>query len=94
MKGTQQFEIDDYNKLLQMREWKLKRQEIIRRDEGKCKNCGRKNNLQVHHRQYHFFKSGHILKPWEYSANLLVTLCRTCHETGHKLYKIPTKIIQ
>ena len=64
----------DYHKDLKALEWKSKRLKILDRDEYKCVKCGSTKNLQVHHIKYLF---GH--KPWEYSDELLITLCKECH---------------
>jgi len=70
--------------------WKAVRAQIIVRDAHRCKSCGSTQSLQVHHRQYHAFRiTGVWKKPWEYEAQLLVTLCETCHMTGHSRYQIP-----
>ncbi|WP_342648307.1 hypothetical protein [Mucilaginibacter sp. CSA2-8R] len=74
--------------------WKLKRESILKRDEYKCRNCSSTWHLQVHHRQYLYLKKIQVFKdPWDYSDNLLITICRHCHIKGHQLYKIPIKYI-
>lgn len=71
--------------------WKDKRAEIIIRDKNQCVNCGNQNDLQVHHKQYHFLLNENRYKfPWEYSSNLLITLCQRCNQKGHNKYKVPT----
>lgn len=53
-----------YESLLQEPQWKFKRVEILNRDNSQCRNCGSKNNLQVHHGQYHKIKiTGDFVKP-------------------------------
>src|SRR5690348_5977829 len=75
--------------------WKARRQHILDRDDNKCVVCRSDNNLQVHHRQYHFSRSLNRFKdPWDYQDSLLVTLCERCHQRGHKLYKVPVKYIK
>lgn len=75
--------------------WKARRIEILERDGRKCKICNSSEKLQVHHRQYHFSRSLNRFKdPWEYSNNLMVTLCQSCHQKGHRIYKVPTKYIK
>ncbi len=79
-----------YDSLLQMAPWKAKREEILRRDQQRCRNCGSKTGLQVHHRQYHINPAtGLKREPWHYSNKYLVTLCDKCHKTGHQHYTIP-----
>lgn len=71
--------------------WKNKRAEILMRDGYRCLNCGNQNQLQVHHRQYHFITLENRYKfPWEYPSNLLITLCQKCNQKGHSQYKVPT----
>lgn len=80
-----------YDSLLKMPQWIRKRNEILKRDNHCCRSCGSKNTLQVHHRQYHMNQStGMMQVPWNYSDKLLITLCNSCHELGHKIHKIPT----
>jgi 5-methylcytosine-specific restriction endonuclease McrA len=70
--------------------WRIKREEILSRDNRMCKNCGSISNLEVHHRQYHInTKTGLKRDPWDYENIYLVTLCNTCHKSGHKQYSIP-----
>lgn len=75
--------------------WKEKREEILKRDDHKCIICRSDKDLQVHHRQYHFSKLlNRFREPWEYSDRLMVTLCKNCHQRGHRLYKVPIKYIK
>lgn len=65
--------------------WKLFRDSIIELDGSKCSVCGRKREevtLQVHHKRY---ING--LKPWEYSTEDCITLCRGCHASEHGIIK-------
>lgn len=84
-----------YGSLLFRREWKEKREKILQRDGYKCRICGSTDNLQVHHKQYHFNKvTNRKCLPWEYDDKYLVTLCDSCHSRGHAKYEIPTKYIK
>jgi 5-methylcytosine-specific restriction endonuclease McrA len=75
--------------------WQAKKVLILIRDNYKCRNCNSTENLQVHHRQYHFFEALKAYKdPWDYNNNLLITLCKNCHDRGHELYKVPIKHIK
>ncbi len=86
--------LKDYGKLLSDVRWKSKTLEIKERDKNKCKNCGERKYLQVHHRQYHYVTSlGRFKHPWDYPNDLLITLCKKCHDSGHSKYKVPTKKI-
>jgi len=79
-----------YGALLFRSEWKIKREEILRRDSKSCVICNSADSLQIHHRQYHFVVARNEFKlPWEYSDNLLITLCESCHRRGHSKYKVP-----
>jgi len=80
-----------YGALLFRPEWRAKREEILKRDFKSCVICNGSNSLQVHHRQYHFIVRENKFKlPWEYSENLLITLCESCHKRGHSKFKVPT----
>lgn len=74
--------------------WKSKRLLIIARDGSQCVICKSGTGLQVHHRQYQFSKANKKFKqPWEYTDNLLITLCEKCHQKGHRQYKVPVVYI-
>lgn len=89
------FEDNSYGELLFRPEWKEKRGRIMERDGNRCVICGSTKDLQVHHRQYHFNAvSNRKCLPWDYDDKYLVTLCKSCHDRGHNLYKIPTKMIK
>jgi 5-methylcytosine-specific restriction endonuclease McrA len=80
-----------YGALILHPNWKLKRKEILKRDQFKCVICGSENELQVHHRQYHFVEATKKFKvPWDYPDHLLITLCSPCHARGHSKYKVPS----
>lgn len=79
-----------YVEMLLTELWKRKREEILERDNRKCRNCGSTHDLQIHHKQYHIdSKTGFKKEPWKYEDKYLITLCRQCHETGHNQYIIP-----
>lgn len=74
--------------------WLEKRKKILKRDNYECQVCKSKENLQVHHRQYLFSRRKQRMHyPWEYPDRLLITLCESCHQKGHKLFKVPIKHI-
>ncbi len=80
----------EYNSLLLKPEWQQKRLSILNRDGNKCRNCGSSSDLQVHHKQYHKTnKDGEFRRPWQYKENYLITLCKDCHQMGHKDFVIP-----
>ena len=37
--------------------------------------------------------AGKFKDPWYYDAKELITLCKICHEAGHRNYKIPVFIV-
>ena len=79
-----------YKQLLFSPQWKEKRKEIIIRDAEKCIICGNTTSLEVHHRQYHYLNQSKTFKaPWDYDDHLLITLCNSCHQRGHRKYKVP-----
>ena len=70
--------------------WKVKRIEILKRDDFKCRECGHNDStLNVHHIIYINGK-----EPWDYDNNFLITLCEKCHEIEHAFMKenIPQQI--
>ena len=73
-----------YLKQLQDPRWKAKRQEVWKRDNYTCQNCG-KTGCQVcaHHLRYPKGK-----KPWECPLDDLATWCIDCHNTFHKQTQI------
>lgn len=79
-----------YGALLFDERWRMRRAQIIDRDNHSCVICHSEESLQVHHRQYHFIKATQQFKaPWDYEDYLLVTLCEKCHSRGHSKYKVP-----
>ena len=83
-----------YGALLFDQRWITKRAEILLRDNHQCVICSRQENLQVHHRQYHYVKALEQFKaPWDYDNNLMITLCEQCHSRGHDKFKVPNVYI-
>ncbi|MBS1517930.1 MAG: HNH endonuclease [Bacteroidetes bacterium] len=80
---------ENYRRHLKRPEWFRKRKTILKRDGYKCRNCGSEKELTVHHRQYHYDKTGgRHLNAWQYKLKYLITLCRRCHDEGHSKFKI------
>jgi len=80
-----------YGALLFDQRWRDKRQQILTRDSYCCIICKEKENLHIHHRQYHFLiRENQYKPPWDYENRLLITLCERCHRQGHNKYKVPT----
>lgn len=72
-----------YIELLNDNNWKIKRENILKRDSYKCKWCGDITNLQVHHKYYSKYPNEQKVLPWNYPDNALVTLCDNCHKKAH-----------
>ncbi len=67
-----------YRSLLKDDRWSRRRLEIMRRDGFRCRRCGAKSRLNVHHRWYVYGR-----QPWQYPDRCLVTLCEDCHRHVH-----------
>lgn len=65
----------NYKEQRDQKEWKKKVKLIKARDKNKCRICGSRKNLHVHH-LYYYPK----LKAWEYEDEALVTVCDIHHE--------------
>ena len=53
--------------------WYEKRDNILRRDNYKCRICGSKEQIQVHHLAYEGLA-------WQVRDSDLITVCDKCHE--------------
>ena len=83
--------METYSELLKRPEWKQMRRKILERDSRRCRNCASASGLEVHHRQYHKVqKTKAHVRPWNYEAKYLITLCNSCHVQGHSNYSVPT----
>lgn len=83
-----------YGHLLFDPRWQSKRSGIMARDQSCCVICKGVDELQVHHRQYHYVREAKGFKvPWDYPDQLLITLCKSCHQRGHSKFKVPIVII-
>jgi hypothetical protein len=66
----------NYSEKLADPRWQRKRLEIMNRDNWTCQRCGdATTQLEIHHVDYWEGK-----KPWEYPDDMLVTVCRPCHQ--------------
>lgn len=67
---------EDYYSAMASPRWAVVRQQVFDRDDGKCRICGCKENLQCHHIRYQndSGENDFFNKRW------LVTLCRPCHK--------------
>jgi 5-methylcytosine-specific restriction endonuclease McrA len=52
------------------------RQQVLKRDNWRCQNCGRQQNLEVHHKKMRS-QGGND------SGVNLITLCHSCHANEH-----------
>lgn len=78
---------DNYTILLQRKEWKAKREVILKRDGHRCSKCQSDKNLQVHHLYYYKDK----IMPWMYPHDCYITLCGKCHSEWHEKNNIVIK---
>ena len=65
----------NYHDYLRSDEWKVKREEAIKRADRRCQICFSPNDLNVHHRTYD--RVGN-----ERNSDLIV-LCKECHAKFH-----------
>lgn len=68
----------DYKIQIKHPNWISKRNEILALDNYECNICSSKDRLEVHHVTYWGDRNA-----WHYPNNLLVTLCRKCHQNQH-----------
>ena len=73
-----------YEKQLKTKEWRAKREKILKRDGYKCAYCGSKSKLNVHHKYYNFYPNGKHVNAWDYPDDALITLCESCHKKVHE----------
>lgn len=65
-----------YKQYLKSPRWKKKRFLVLKRDHFKCTVCGRKRNLNVHHKTYKNIFNEPLCD--------LVTVCKVCHKKIHR----------
>ncbi|MGO9461359.1 MAG: HNH endonuclease [Rhodomicrobium sp.] len=65
----------EYNAYLESKEWREKRERVLKRENGQCEGCGIKPATQVHHRTY-----AHVFNEFLFE---LVAVCDDCHEQLH-----------
>ena len=73
-----------YEKQLKTKEWRAKREKILKRDGYKCAYCGSKSKLNVHHKYYNLYPNGKHVNAWDYPDYALITLCESCHKKVHE----------
>lgn len=77
-----------YSEKLQDENWQARRKEILLLDRHRCRLCGAKDHLQVHHLVYIIGA-----EPWKYPDEFLITLCEFCHYEEEKFKKLIGTII-
>jgi len=77
-----------YEDQLKDARWLEFRERVISADGGKCIVCGSDKNLNAHHDHYNKGKQA-----WEYRLTEVVTLCRRCHETHHKMQETAEELL-
>lgn len=68
----------EYQKYLNSKEWKEKRQKRLEIDGYKCACCGSAKSLNVHHTTYE--------RLYGEEMDDLITLCKDCHKAIHERY--------
>ena len=53
------------------------REQVLRRDSWRCQYCGKKSNLEVHHKEFRS-RGGND------SEENMITLCEGCHSLVHR----------
>ena len=74
--GNQFMSAEEKQQYLASAEWKALRQQVLARDEHKCKSCNSTNSLRIHHISYYNLGAENLED--------LVTLCESCHNSLHK----------
>jgi hypothetical protein len=69
-----------YSDLLNLREWKFKRLEILVRDNFTCCDCSCKSKSNHAHHLYYILNEF----PWAIESSGLITLCNECHKKRHE----------
>jgi len=63
---------EQYGKYIRSDEWQQKRKERLELDNHRCRNCGGKQGLEVHHKNYGGFLNESVVDD-------LITECEDCH---------------
>ena len=67
----------DYKKYLRSDYWKKIKNQVLERDNNRCRLCNSKEKLHVHHRTYDNLGNEKLEE--------LITLCKKCHYITHKV---------
>lgn len=65
-----------YTEYLNSTWWRYIRRGVIFRDRGRCRRCGSREQLDVHHLDYS--------RLGREKFDDLITLCRACHQAEHR----------
>lgn len=77
---------EQYKKYIRSDEWQQKRKERLALDGHRCRNCGGKEGLEVHHKSYDRFGSESV-------SSDLVTICSECHDKVTGLNRKKRKVV-
>ncbi|MCE5329647.1 hypothetical protein LLG07_04885 [bacterium] len=76
-KSDFEFKKEKYLKYLNSFDWKIKRINVLKRDNYLCQGCLKSKATEVHHLNYN-----HIYNEFYFE---LISLCKDCHEKYHEL---------
>lgn len=80
----------DYSEKLKDPRWQKRRLQIFERDKFRCTLCyDDKKTLHVHHKFYN-----PNTEPWDYSDDVLQTLCEDCHLVVEYFKNNPNEILR
>lgn len=77
------------NQLSADKQWVNVKRLVRIRDGHRCRVCGSRVNLDVHHTTYTVGGKSIVGREYHYMS-LLITLCRNCHEKAHGKTKCHT----
>jgi 5-methylcytosine-specific restriction endonuclease McrA len=75
LSGWKSLDFDSYEEYLLSSYWQEKKNWILECFEWKCKKCGRKENLNVHHKNYDSVGNENL--------HDVTVLCNKCHKEEH-----------
>jgi len=79
-------DFEQYKKYIHSDEWQQKRKERLSLDNHRCKNCGGKVGLEVHHKNYDSLFNEDVTSD-------LITQCKECHDKITNLNRKKRKMI-
>jgi len=75
-----------YKKYIRSDEWQQKRKERLALDNHRCKNCGGRRGLEVHHKNYDSLFNENV-------SSDLITQCKECHDKITDLNRKKKKMV-